>query len=79
MCILKQAWNKYDKFTFGSKCDNFILLMSHTHNLQNEELKGQVAWISEKQRLPVKTSERLVFMVRSFTVGGFTIDSRDIM
>ena len=35
--------------------------------------KGQVAWISEKHRLPVKTStERLVFTVRNFIMWGFT-------
>ena len=45
--------------------------------LELSQVKGQVAWISEKQLLPVKPPERLVFTVRSFTVGDFTTDPRE--
>ena len=50
---------------------DFVINLDSTITFYVLNNKGQVAWISEKQRLPVQT-------VESFTVGGFTTNSREI-
>ena len=59
----------------------YLIWVANQHQVglpRGPGFKGHVAWISEKQRLPVKPPERLVFTVRSFTLGGFTTDEREI-
>ena len=64
---------------------SFVTDVEKRENLLNKiisstvtDFKGQVAWISEMQRLPVKTSQKARFYGESFTVGGFKTDSREI-
>ena len=57
MIFLEKSWNAF------CKC--------HGKSWNIGKVKGQVAWISEKQRLPVKTSGKASFYVEKLHCGLF--------
>ena len=64
MYVIDQVVLKGCTYIYFQECHAVDLLLKADFHLESnwrKYIKGQVAWISEKQRLPVKTSAKASF------------------